>query len=73
MIQNLAQIEYCRGMLDKVMKSLLVKVRLGARIPADVRKVVNEKGLPNFGGVYGGKNAGDPVEYNHLKLVLTDD
>ena len=25
------------------------------------------------GGVYGDKNAGDPVEYDHLKLVLTDD
>ncbi len=29
--------------------------------------------LFNLGGVYGGKNAGDPMEYDYLKLILTDD
>lgn len=43
------------------------------RIPADVRKAVNDEELLNLGGVYGDRNAGDPVEYDHLKLVLKDD
>ena len=66
-------IEYWRGMLDKGMKpeDLPVKVWRGARIPPDVRKAVNEENLLNLGGVYGDKNADDPVEYDHLKLVLT--
>ena len=69
------QIEYRKGMLEKGMKpeSLLVKVWRGARIPAEERKVVNEEDLLNLGGVYGDKRAGDPVEYDHLKLVLNDD
>ena len=52
---------------------LPVKVWRGARIPADVRKAINEADLLKLGGVYGDKNAGDPVEYDNLKLVLTDD
>jgi hypothetical protein len=36
-------------------------------------KAGNEENLLNLGGVYGDKNAGDPLEYDHLKLVLTDD
>lgn len=75
MIQDLKQIEYRRGMLDKGMKpdDLPVRVWCVAKISADVRKAVNEEGLLSLGGVYGDKNAGDPVEYDHLKLVLTDD
>jgi hypothetical protein len=62
-------------MIEKGMKpeGLPVKVWRGAKIPADVRKSVNEENLLNLGGVYGDKNVGDPVEYDHLKLVLTDD
>jgi hypothetical protein len=75
MIQDLKQIEYRRGMLEKGMKpeNLPVKVWRGARIPADVRKAVNEENILNLGGVYGDKSAGDPVQYDQLKLVLTDD
>jgi len=60
-------------MLDKGMKpeSLPVKVWRGAKIPANVRSAINEENLLNLSGVYGDKNAGDPVEYDHLKLVLT--
>ena len=74
MVQDLEQIEYKQGMLEKGMKpeGLPVKVWRGVKIPADVRKSVNEENLLNLGGVYGDKNAGDPVEYDHLKLVLTD-
>ena len=75
MIHNLEQIEYCWGMLEKAMKpeNLPVKVWAGNNIPADVRKAVNEEDLLNLGGVYGDKSVGDPVEYDHLKLILTDD
>ena len=75
MMQDLEQIEYRKGMLEKGMKTadLPVKVWRAAKIPAEVRKAVNEENLLNLGGVYGDKRAGDPVEYDHLKLVLTDD
>ena len=75
MIQDLEQIEYRWGMLEKGMKpgNLPVKVWRGAKIPADVRKAVNEENLLNLGGVYGDKRLGDPVEYDQLKLLLTDD
>ena len=75
MIQNLERIEYRKGLLEKGRKAdgLPVIVWRGARIPADVRKAINEENLLNLGGVYGDKNAGDPVECDYLKLVLTDD
>jgi len=75
MIQDLEQIEYCRGMLERGMKpdTLPVKIWRGAEIPADVRGAINAEDLLNLGGVYGDKKAGDPMEYDNLKLVLTDD
>jgi len=75
MIQDLEQIEYRYGMLDKGMKpeNLPVKVWQGGKIPANARKAINEENLLNLGGVYGDKGAGDPIEYDHLKLILTDD
>ena len=75
MIQELEKIEYRRGMLEKGMKpkDLPVNVWRGTEIPADVRAAVNTENLLNLGGVYGDKKAGDPMEYDNLKLVLTDD
>jgi len=75
MIQDLEQIEYRRGMLEKGMKpkDLPVKIWRGAEIRADVRAAINAENLLNLGGVYGDKKAGDPMEYDNLKLVLTDD
>jgi hypothetical protein len=69
------QIEYRKGMLEKGMKpdDLPVQIWRGAKIPADVRGAINTEDLLNLGGVYGDKRAGDPVEYDHLKLVLADD
>jgi hypothetical protein len=69
------QIEYRRGMLERGMKpdDLPVQIWRGAKIPADVRGAINTEDLLNLGGVYGDKKAGDPVEYDNLKLVLTDD
>jgi hypothetical protein len=37
------------------------------------RKSINKEDILNLGGVYGDKDAGDPTEYDHLRLVLTDD
>lgn len=62
-------------MLEKGMKSegLPVDVWRGVKIPAEIRKAINEEDILNLGGVYGDENAGDPVEYDHLRLALTDD
>ena len=70
MIQDLEQIEYRRGMLDRGVKpeNLPLKVWRGAKILADVRKAVNEENLLNLGGVYGDKRVGDPVEYDQPKI-----
>lgn len=75
MIQDLVQIEHCRGMLERGMKpdTLPVKIWRGAEIPGDVRGAINAEDLFNLGGVYGDKKAGDPMEYDNLNLVLTDD
>jgi len=75
MIQDLERIEYRHGMLESGMKpgDLPARTWHGAKIPVEVRKSVNEEDILNLGGVYGNKDAGDPVEYDHLRLVLTDD
>ena len=75
MRQDLERIEYARGMLagDMQPERLPVRVWRKPRIPAEVRKAVNEEDLFNLGGVYGDASIRDPVEYDHLKLVLTDD
>ena len=75
MIQDIEVIEYRRGMIESGMKSsdLPVKVWRGTKIPAEIRTAINEENILNLGGVYGDKNAGEPVEYDHLKITLTDD
>ena len=75
MLQDLEQIEYRRGMLESGMKpdDLPVNTWRGAKIPAEVRKSINEEDILNLGGVHGDKDVGDPVEYDHLRLILTDD
>jgi hypothetical protein len=75
MIQNLERIEYRKGMLEKGInpENLPLKVWRGGKIPANDHAAVNEEDLLNLGGVYGDRSAGDPVEYDHLRLILTDD
>jgi len=75
MVQDLEQIEYRYGMLDAGMKpgDLPVRTWRGTKIPPEVRKAINEENVLDLGGVYGDKDAGEPVEYDHLRLVLTDD
>lgn len=62
-------------MLDTGMESEDLPVRVWRRdeLPEEVREAVHVDGLLNLGGVHGDRNTGNPVEYDHLKLVLTDD
>lgn len=73
MIQDLEQIEYRGGMIEKGMKAedLPVKVWRGSEIPSDVRAAINAEKLLDIGGIYGDKKAGDPMQYDNLKLILT--
>ncbi len=73
--QDLEEIEYRKGMLAEGINpdNLPAKVWRGPEISADVKKAINDENLLNLGGIYGDKNAGDPVEYDNLKLVLPDD
>lgn len=75
MIQDLEQVEYRHGLLEKGMKpdTLPVKKWRGPKISAEARKSINEENLLNLAGTYGDKSIGVPVEYDQLKLVLTDD
>ena len=74
MIQDLEQIEYRWGMLEAGIKpsDLPVRTWRQGQIAAEVLQSINEEGILNLGGVYGDKDAGDPVEYDHLRLILTD-
>jgi hypothetical protein len=74
MIQDLQRIEYRRGMLDQGMEpeGLPVKAWTGSQIPSDVRESIEKENLLDLGGTYGLEGAGDPSEYDHLKLVLSD-
>jgi hypothetical protein len=50
-------------MFEKEMNpdDLPVRVWRGAKIPKEVRKAIIEEDLLNLGGVYGEKDASDPV------------
>ena len=75
MAQTLEQIEYRRGMLDAGMKpeDLPVKTWHGAKIPAEIKKAIYEENLLSLGGIYNFKDVVEPLEYEHLKMVLSDD
>jgi len=71
--QELEQVEYRYGMLKQGMEPAtlpIIKWR-GSRISSEVRESINEEEILNLGGIYGDKTAGDPIEYDHLRLVLT--
>lgn len=73
MNQNIEQIDYRFGLLGPGMKpdNLPVITWCGSEIPAEVLKSIDKEGILSLGGIYGLKDAGDPVEYDHLRLVLT--
>lgn len=70
MIQDLEQIEYRKGIFEKSMKpeDLPVKIWRGAKIPAKVRKAVNEENLLCFGGVYPGSVRNLPIAVPAFKI-----
>lgn len=41
-------------------------------LPQHVKDAIFRKGLFDLGGVYGSKEVGDPVEYDHLCLAGTE-
>lgn len=73
--RNLERFEYRHGMLERGMKrtSLPKIVRSGSKIPESVRQSVADERLHELGGVYGDRHAGDPLEYDHIKLFYEDD
>jgi len=75
MIQDLEEVQYRRGLLAPNIKpkDLPVKSWRLSKIPAEARKLIIYNDLLNLGGVHGEKKLADPVQYDHLKLVLTDD
>ena len=74
MIHDIEQIEYRSGLLRKGITpdSLAVQKWQGAAIPSDVRQAIIHEDLLSLGGVYGDRTTADPLEYDHLKIILTD-
>jgi hypothetical protein len=52
--------------------ALPVRTWTAAELPEDVRRSIREERILELGGVYGDPDAGDPVEYDHLKLVSSE-
>jgi hypothetical protein len=75
MDHELKRIEYRRGMVESSAKleNLRVKVWRRAEVFPTIAKWIDEEGILDLGGVYGDERAGDPVEYDYLKLTLADD
>ncbi|WP_041640931.1 hypothetical protein [Magnetococcus marinus] len=75
MLQDLKAIEYRWGLLKPGMKpsDLPLKTWKSSNIPSEFIKQMHEVNLLNLGGSYGKKHLGDPLEYDHLRIILTDD
>ena len=75
MIQDIERIEYRRGLLEKEKQAtdLPVKVWRSSQINAEIIQSLHNEDILNLGGVYGDKDIGDPPEYDHMRIVLTDD
>jgi len=75
MIQDIQRIEYRSGRLPKGMKrsSLPVQTWERSKIPDELWKAILRLNVLNCGGVYGDRTAVEPAEYDHLRIVLTDD
>jgi hypothetical protein len=75
MVQDIERIEYRNGPLPAGAKpeSLSATIWRGREIPTDVRRALSNEDLLNLGGIYGDRTAADPVECDHLRIVLTND
>lgn len=74
MFRKIERVEYRRGMLKSVDKRSALPVRTwaAAELPQDARDSIQQERVLELGGVCGDPDAGDPVEYDHLKLVSPD-
>jgi hypothetical protein len=74
-IQDLERVEYRRGMIEAGMTpdDLPLKTWHGPAIPAEIRQAIEVEDLLSLGGVYGDRRVGDPMEYDHVKLIGPDD
>ena len=74
MIQDIQRIEYRSGPLPKGMKrsALPVETWEGSKIPVELRKAIIHQDILNCGGVYGDRTAAETAEYDHLRVILTD-
>jgi len=75
MAQDIEQIEYRSGHLTAGAKpeSLAATVWRGREIPSDVRKAIVSEDLVDLGGTYGERVTDRAVEYDYLRIVLTND
>jgi len=73
-MESLEQIEYRCGMLETGMAldDLPTQIWRGSTLPEAVRQSITNENILDLGGTYGDRDAGDPVEYDHLRLALTD-
>ena len=74
MEQELTQIDYRNGMLidNKMPDDLPVATWRRPEFPPGVEAAIRKEGLRSLDGTYGNEHTGDPVEYDHLRLVFTD-
>jgi len=72
--QELTQIDYRSGMLTdkKTPDDLPVATWRCPEFPPGVEAAIRKEGLRGLDGTYGNEHAGDPVEYDHLRLVFSD-
>ena len=69
--RDVERIEYRRGMLESGDKPDVLPFRTWsiAELSVDARNAIQEERILELAGVYGDPDVGDPVEYDHLKLV----
>ena len=75
MIQDIQRIDYRSGLLPKGMKCSCLPIQTwkGPKIPLEFRKAMICQNILNCGGIYGDRAAAEPAEYDHLRIVLTND
>ena len=74
MVQDIERIEYRNGMLahNETPNDLPVTTWRAPEFPPGVVAAIRHEGLRGLGGTYGNERAGEPVEYDHLRVVFSD-
>lgn len=65
------RIEYRQGMIENVPEAskLPLKIMKKAEIPDKILNLIHDGRLWELSGTYGTPEAGDPIQYHHLKIV----